>query len=64
MSRIGNYIKESYKELTKKVSWPTWAQLQSSAAVVMVATAIFAILVLAMDFTFKYLMTGIYRLLQ
>ena len=64
MSRIGNYIKESYKELTKKVSWPTWSQLQSSAAVVMVATAIFAILVLAMDFTFKNLMTGIYRLLQ
>lgn len=64
MSRIGNYIKESYKELTKKVSWPTWAQLQSSAAVVMVATFIFAVLVFVMDFAFKNLMTGIYRLLQ
>ena len=64
MSRIGNYIKESYKELTKKVSWPTWAQLQSSAAVVMVATFIVAVLVFVMDFAFKNLMTGIYSLLR
>ena len=64
MSRIGNYIKESYKELTKKVSCPTRAQLQSSAAVVMVATFIVAVLVFVMDFAFKNLMTGIYRLLQ
>ncbi len=64
MSKIGTYIKESYKELAKKVSWPTWAELQSHAAVVMVATFIFAVLVLAMDFVFKNLMTGIYRLLQ
>lgn len=64
MSKVGTYIKESYKELTQKVSWPTWAQLQSSAAVVMVATVIFAVLVFVMDLAFKNLMTGIYRLLQ
>ena len=64
MSKIGTYIKESYKELTKKVTWPTWAQLQSSAAVVMVATVIFAVLVFVMDLAFKNIMTGIYRLLQ
>ena len=64
MSKVGPYIKESYKELTKKVSWPTWSQLQSSAAVVMVATVIFAVLVFVMDLAFKNLMTGIYRLLQ
>ncbi|MBO4692505.1 MAG: preprotein translocase subunit SecE [Bacteroidales bacterium] len=64
MSKVGTYIKESYKELTKKVSWPTWSQLQSSAAVVMVATVIFAVLVFVMDLAFKNLMTGIYRLLQ
>ena len=58
MSKIGTYIKESYKELTKKVTWPTWAQLQSSAAVVM------AVLVFVMDLAFKNIMTGIYRMLQ
>ncbi len=64
MSKVGTYIKESYKELTQKVSWPSWAQLQSSAAVVMVATVVIAALVFVMDLAFKNLMTGIYRLLQ
>ncbi len=62
MSKISLYFKESYTELTKKVTWPTWAQLQSSALVVMVASAIFAVVVFAMDFVFRHLMTFIYDL--
>lgn len=64
MSKIGTYVKESYKELTKKVSWPSWAQLQSSAVVVMIATFIFAVVILAMDLAFKNIMIQIYKLLQ
>ena len=48
-----NYIKESYKELVEKVSWPTFAQLQSSTIVVMVASLIFALVVLVMDISFE-----------
>ena len=58
-----NYIKESYKELVEKVSWPTFAQLQSSTIVVMVASVIFAVVVLAMDVTFENVMAGIYKTL-
>ena len=58
-----NYIKESYKELVEKVSWPTFAQLQSSTIVVMVASLIFALVVLAMDISFENLMKGIYSFL-
>ncbi len=58
-----NYVKESYTELVQKVSWPTWKELQSSAIVVMVASLIFAIVVLAMDFSFERIMKGIYSLL-
>ena len=58
-----NYIKESYKELVEKVSWPTFAQLQSSTIVVMVASLIFALVVLVMDISFEKLMKGIYRFL-
>ena len=46
-----NYVKESYNELVNKVTWPTFPQLQSSTIVVMVASVIFAIVVLAMDLT-------------
>ena len=58
-----NYIKESYKELDEKVSWPTFAQLQSSTIVVMVASLIFALVVLVMDISFENLMKGIYSFL-
>ena len=58
-----NYIKESYKELVEKVSWPTFAQLQSSTIVVMVASLIFALVVLVMDILFENLMKGIYSFL-
>ena len=58
-----NYIIESYKELVEKVSWPTFAQLQSSTIVVMVASLIFALVVLVMDISFENLMKGIYSFL-
>ena len=57
------YIKESYNELVNKVTWPSFAQLQSSTVVVMVASLIFAIVVLAMDLTFENLMAAIYKTL-
>ena len=57
------YIKDSYKELVEKVSWPSFAQLQSSTIVVMVASLIFAIIVLVMDVSFETVMQGIYKFL-
>ena len=57
------YIKNSYKELVEKVTWPSFAQLQGSTIVVMVASVIFAIAVLAMDMSFENIMAGIYKFL-
>jgi len=57
------YIKESYNELVHKVTWPTFSQLQSSTIVVMVASLLFAIVVLVMDVSFENIMAGIYKLL-
>ena len=50
MNKIGNYFRESYKELTEKVSWPSWSQLQQSTMIVLGATIVITLLVLAMDF--------------
>ena len=58
-----NYFKESYNELVQKVSWPSFPQLQSSTVVVMVASAIFAIVVLLMDISFENIMAAIYKTL-
>lgn len=57
------YVKESYRELVSKVTWPTWKSLQSSAILVMVASLIFAIVIMAMDFSFETIMKNIYSIL-
>lgn len=49
MERITLYLKESYHELVKNVSWPTLAQLQESTIVVLVTSAILAIIIFVMD---------------
>ena len=62
MRKFINYLKESYVEMTKKVTWPTWDKMQSSAIVVMVASAIFALVIYAIDFVIKTAMEFIYTL--
>ena len=64
MNKITLYLKETCNELSrKKFSWPTWAQLQKSAMLVMVASLIFAVVIYGMDFAFKNIMTFIYKML-
>jgi len=60
--KLVNYIKDVYIELTEKVSWPSWSELQSSAIVVMVASTIIASAIFVMDFGFKNLMDTVYSM--
>ena len=53
MKKIKAYFANVYEELVKKVTWPKWSELQSSAIVVMVASLIFALVILVMDLAFK-----------
>jgi preprotein translocase subunit SecE len=61
MNKIAHYFKESYKELTEKVSWPTWPQLQQSTMIVLAATLVITAMVLAMDFTAGNVLKFIYN---
>ena len=49
MANVAEYIKESYIELTEKVTWPTWSELQNSAVLVLVAAMIIAMVIFGMD---------------
>ncbi|HUH33705.1 MAG TPA: preprotein translocase subunit SecE [Daejeonella sp.] len=51
MANVVEYLKESYIEMTQKVSWPTWLELQNSAVLVLIASVIISLLILAMDET-------------
>jgi preprotein translocase subunit SecE len=60
--KIKTYIEESWNELIHKVSWPAWSELQSSALIVMVASLIIALIIFAMDISFRNIMELIYGL--
>ena len=49
MERLKLYVIESYNELINKVTWPSWANLNSTSVLVVVASLILALVVLAMD---------------
>lgn len=61
MKGIQLYLQEAYNELLNKVTWPTWEELQESALVVLVASLIFALVVLAMDQAASNVMKLIYK---
>ncbi|MBS1527385.1 MAG: preprotein translocase subunit SecE [Bacteroidetes bacterium] len=60
MAAITEYIKESYIELTQKVTWPTWRELQSSAVLVLVASIIIALLIFGMDQIIHFVLDKFY----
>jgi len=64
MNKIANYFKESYIELQEKVTWPTWANLQQSTVIVLVATIIITAIVWVMDFSSNQLLKLIYSLFK
>ena len=61
MNKIANYFKESFKDLTEKVTWPTWPQLQQSTMIVLAATLVITFIVLAMDFVAGNSLKFIYK---
>jgi preprotein translocase subunit SecE len=62
MAKKESYIKSSYEELVNKVSWPSWAELQSSSIVVAIASMIIALIIYIMDQTFSSILKVFYSL--
>ena len=60
MAAITEYIKESYIELTEKVTWPTWRELSNSAIVVLVAAIIIALVIFGMDQIIHFILDKLY----
>jgi preprotein translocase subunit SecE len=64
MNKIANYFSASYRELTEKVTWPTWSQLQQSTVIVLVATVLITLMVWLMDTASSQLLKLIYSLFK
>ncbi|OQP56167.1 preprotein translocase subunit SecE [Niastella populi] len=63
MNKISTYLKESYRELIEKVTWPTWLQLQQSTVIVLVATLLVTGVVWVMDLVAQQALKFIYSLI-
>ena len=56
------YIIESIQELKDKVTWPTWAQLQSSTILVAISSVIIALIISLMDLGFDTILGEFYSI--
>lgn len=64
MNKISLYIRDSYKELTEKVTWPYWEQLQQSTMIVLIATILITAIVALMDFGVNGVLKFVYSLFK
>jgi preprotein translocase subunit SecE len=64
MNKISLYIRDSYKEMMQKVTWPTWEELQQSTMIVLAATIIITTLVWVMDFASNGVLQFVYSLFK
>lgn len=61
MTKLKAFMMESYDEMRLKVSWPKYAELQSSSMLVLVASLIFALVIGVIDLAFDNAMNWFYR---
>jgi preprotein translocase subunit SecE len=64
MSKVTNYIRDSYRELMEKVTWPNWDQLQQSTMIVLGATIVITFVVWVMDLGVNRTLQFIYSLFK
>ncbi len=61
MDKVWNFVKESFVEMKENVAWMNFADLQKSSLVVLVASAIFAVLIGVMDVSFDNVLDLLYQ---
>ena len=64
MNKITSYIKDSYREMVEKVTWPTWPQLQQSTMIVLVATLVITGVVWVMALASNSVLKFVYSLFK
>ena len=62
MEKVGSLLRDSWEEVTERITWPSFRELQSSAWLVLIASLLFALVVGGMDAIFQRLMDLFYSL--
>jgi len=61
MQKLTLFLKESWSEMRYKVTWPSYAKLQNSSILVLVASLIFALIIGVIDLAFDNAMEWFYN---
>lgn len=64
MTKVVNYITESFEELKSNVTWTNWAELQKLTIIVAIFSILFALLTFGVDSAFEVIVKNIYTLLK
>jgi preprotein translocase subunit SecE len=64
MNKLREYLKLSTDELVNKVTWPTWADLQESTIIVMVASLLIAFVIYIIDIVSSGALGFFYQIFQ
>jgi preprotein translocase subunit SecE len=64
VGKLQQFFKESYQELTQKVSWAKYSTLQAQATLVLIASLIFAGIISLVDLAFKVGLEALYDSLR
>ena len=59
--RMSQFLRESYIEVVKKASWPSWSELKKSTVVVIVAVLIVACWIGGLDLLFGQISSPFFR---
>ncbi len=60
--KVIKYIKDSFEELSTKMTWVSWKEAQKSTVVVAIFTIIFALAVFVVDEAFKSVLVKYFEL--
>ncbi|AOW20196.1 preprotein translocase subunit SecE [Urechidicola croceus] len=60
--KVLEYIKDSFEELSTKMTWISWAEAQKSTVVVAIFTIIFALAVFVVDRAFQTVLEEYFKL--
>jgi preprotein translocase subunit SecE len=63
MGKVGAYLKDSYHEMLHNVTWSSYAELQGSTRLVVIASIIFALVIWVVDLTFNNILKFVYQAL-
>lgn len=60
MANFIKYARQSFKELTHNVTWPSSTELQQTTVLVLVASMLLGALIYGLDTVWSYMLTFLY----